>query len=59
MNDNNDELLGTYLNEYWEHVLQFNPTFATYIGDHRYNDKLEDFSEESIRTQQDYIKDLL
>jgi uncharacterized protein (DUF885 family) len=59
MNNNSDELLGTCLNEYWEHVLQFNPTFATYIGDHRYNDKLEDLSEESIRTQQDYIIDLL
>ncbi|HBH61510.1 MAG TPA: DUF885 domain-containing protein, partial [Nitrospiraceae bacterium] len=45
--------------EYWEYVLQHNPTFATYIGDHRYNDALEDLSEGALSAQNGYFKDLL
>ncbi len=58
MNDA-DNLLQNYLRDYWEFVLKHNPTFATYIGDHRYNDALEDLSEESLFAQSDYFKDLL
>lgn len=32
--------------DYWEFVLQASPTFATYLGDHRYDDRLEDLSQE-------------
>ncbi|MCK5511203.1 MAG: DUF885 domain-containing protein [Thermodesulfovibrionia bacterium] len=58
MKDKNVELQGLF-NEYWEHRLKHNPTFATYIGDHRYDDALENISEESIAAQIDYFKNLL
>ena len=58
MNDANIQL-EAYLKEYWEYVLQHNPTFATYIGDHRYNDALEDLSEGALSAQNGYFKDLL
>ena len=58
MNDA-DNLLQNYLRDYWEFVLKHNPTFATYIGDHRYNYALEDLSEVSLSAQSDYFKDLL
>ena len=53
-----NEALQNYLKDYWDHVLIHNPTFATYIGDHRYDDALEDLSEESITSQINYVKDL-
>jgi uncharacterized protein (DUF885 family) len=56
---NKNKELQDYLKEYWEFILKNNPTFATYIGDHRYNDRLEDLSEESIARQIDYFKLLL
>ncbi|TNF54282.1 DUF885 family protein, partial [bacterium] len=51
--------LQKYLKDYWEKILKDNPTFATYIGDHRYNDALEDLSEKSITAQTEYFKELL
>jgi len=57
-NDKNKELRN-YLRDYWEHRLRHNPTFATYIGDHRYDDALEDLSEESLASHVDYYKSLL
>ena len=30
--------------DYWEFILKENPTFATYLGDHRYDNWLEDVS---------------
>jgi hypothetical protein len=27
--------------DYWEFILKENPTFATYLGDHRYDNWLE------------------
>lgn len=47
------------LRDYWERMLKDNPTFATYIGDHRYDDALEDLSEESITAQAEYFQELL
>ena len=32
---------------YWEFILKENPTFATYLGDHRYDNWLEDVSAEA------------
>lgn len=57
MNYRNEEL-ESYLKDYWEYILKHHPTFATYIGDHRYDDMLEDLSETSITSQTDYFKDL-
>ena len=58
MNSKNDELQN-YLKDFWEHRLKHNPTFATYIGDHRYDNALEDLSEESITAEAGYYTDLL
>jgi uncharacterized protein (DUF885 family) len=57
--NNQNEELQNYLKDYWEHRLKHNPTFATYIGDHRYDDALDDLSEESITAQVGYYRNLL
>ncbi|MBI5665523.1 MAG: DUF885 domain-containing protein [Nitrospirae bacterium] len=57
--NNADDQLQDYLRDYWEFVLKHNPTFATYIGDHRYNYALEDLSEGALSAQNEYFKDLL
>ena len=56
--DKNEEIQN-YLKDYWEHRLKHNPTFATYIGDHRYDDALKDLSEESISAEIDFFRHLL
>lgn len=56
---NDNERLQEYLSEYWEFILKQSPTFATYIGDHRYDDTLEDLSETAIDAQMDYFKTML
>lgn len=56
---NENDVLENYLKDYWNHILKFNPRFATYIGDHRYDDVLEDLSEQAISAKIDYFKDLL
>ncbi len=53
------EELHELLKGYWEYVLEQNPTFATYIGDHRYNSRLEDLSETAINKQAEHVKRLL
>jgi uncharacterized protein (DUF885 family) len=56
--DGNTELQKC-IEEYWEFFLEQNPLFATYIGDHRYNDRLEDRSEESFTSQAAFYGKLL
>lgn len=31
--------------EFWERLLRASPTFATFVGDHRYDDRIEDLSQ--------------
>src|SRR5215831_16941629 len=40
-------LLDDLYAEYWEYYLKENPTTATYLGDHRYDNALEDISSEA------------
>src|SRR6267378_3223441 len=40
--------LNDLLAEQWEYRLRTNPLFASYLGDKRWNDKLDDFSQEAI-----------
>jgi len=47
------------IDEYWEFYLRHNPLFATYIGDHRYDDRIGDISDESLAAQAAYYGDLL
>ncbi|MFQ5412421.1 MAG: hypothetical protein ACE5EC_08975, partial [Phycisphaerae bacterium] len=35
--------------DYWEYTLRRHPERATYLGDHRYDDKLHDYSERARR----------
>lgn len=40
-----DARLARLFEDYWQTYLRENPTRATYLGDHRYDDRLEDLSE--------------
>src|SRR4051812_42754659 len=42
-----DESLRTLAEEFWETLLEASPSTATLLGDHRYDDRLEDLSAES------------
>jgi len=56
---NNQEKLQDCCRDYWEYFLKCNPVFATYIGDHRYDDAIEDLSEQSITAQKKFYQNLL
>jgi uncharacterized protein (DUF885 family) len=40
--------LASLLDEQWQYTLRTSPLFASYLGDKRWNDKLDDFSQEAI-----------
>src|SRR5580692_12795680 len=40
--------LNDLLAEQWEYKLRTSPIFASFLGDKRWNDKLDDFSQEAI-----------
>jgi len=40
--------LNDLLHEQWEHTLRFSPLYASFLGDKRYNDQVDDFSQEQI-----------
>jgi uncharacterized protein (DUF885 family) len=42
------QALNSLLSEQWEYTLRTNPVYASILGDKRWNDKIEDFSQESI-----------
>jgi len=44
--EDNVASLNRLYEDYWEFILKENPTFATYLGDHRYDNWLEDVSKE-------------
>jgi len=45
--DRNMDALSKLFGNYWEYTLERSPTFATYLGDHRFGDRLEDLSDEA------------
>jgi uncharacterized protein (DUF885 family) len=51
--------LNSLYEDYWELVLRENPTYATYLGDHRYDDKLEDFSAQAYHKRIDKLREYL
>lgn len=58
------ERLQALVEEYWERWLQLNPVAATASGDHRYNDRIENFSSEeyiqaSRALDQEYLDRIL
>ncbi len=42
-----NEALATLAEDYWEHVLRTRPTQALMLGDHRYDDRIEDLSRQA------------
>jgi uncharacterized protein (DUF885 family) len=51
--------LDSLYEDYWELVLRENPTYATYLGDHRYDDKLEDVSAQAFNKRIDKFREYL
>jgi len=47
------DTLRTICDDAWEATLRENPTYATYLGDFRYNDKLSDISEVGRKRRHD------
>ena len=47
------------LDDEWEWAMQEFPTQATFIGDRRFDDKMPDFSEESIERRRKHARDLV
>ena len=45
--------------DYWEFILKENPTLATYLGDHRYDNWLEDVSSEAYEKRIDRFRKFL
>ncbi len=46
-----DPQVSDLADRYWETLLELSPTFATFVGDHRYDDRLEDLSAEADAVQ--------
>src|SRR5580693_5789509 len=44
----NDSALNDLLHERWEYTLRTSPIYASILGDKRYNDQLDDFSQKAI-----------
>ena len=51
--------LHALFDEDWEWTLQEYPEFATYLGDDRYNDRLDDLSLAAVERQQHYAQETL
>jgi uncharacterized protein (DUF885 family) len=51
--------LNDLLAERWEYTLRTSPIFASYIGDKRWNDRLDDFSQKAIDDDLDQSKRFL
>jgi uncharacterized protein (DUF885 family) len=56
-----DAALASLVDEYFERVMALYPTFATYLGDERYNDQLEmsatsAFSDQVIANERQYLE---
>ncbi|MFH5208584.1 DUF885 domain-containing protein [Antrihabitans sp. NCIMB 15449] len=45
--------LRSLADEYWEELLKFRPLFATFVGDHRYDDQVDDLSVEGDAKQRE------
>jgi len=57
--DTRRQTLAKVIAEEWEFEMRESPTFATQIGDYRYNDKLDDASVAAISRREKQTKDFL
>ena len=55
---NSTENLQKIIDDEWEIRLKADPLLATYVGDHRYNDRLPDTSEDGIQDWLDTLKSI-
>ena len=46
--DERRKALASLLDEQWQYTLRTSPLFASYLGDKRWNDRLDDFSQEAV-----------
>jgi uncharacterized protein (DUF885 family) len=53
------ETLHTLFDADWEYTMQQNPTFASFLGDRRYNDKWEDASLANLQRQNQHTEENL
>lgn len=51
--------LNDLLNEQWEYTMLHNPIFASMLGDKRYNDQIDDFSQEAIDADLEHERQFL
>jgi uncharacterized protein (DUF885 family) len=49
------EALRDLADRYWEHRLEASPLFASFLGDHRYDDRADDLSEAGERAQREAL----
>ena len=54
--DVNAQALHAFLEAEWEYTLEQSPTFASTLGDRRWNDRWDDASLETIRKQEDHAR---
>ncbi|OLB69193.1 hypothetical protein AUI06_09440 [archaeon 13_2_20CM_2_52_21] len=57
--ENEAAQLNRLYEDYWEFVLRENPTLATYLGDHRHDNWIEDFSSEAYEQRIDRFRKYL
>ncbi|MEW5875508.1 MAG: DUF885 domain-containing protein [Candidatus Zixiibacteriota bacterium] len=48
--------LDQLFSEHWEYQMRESPTWATYLGDHRYDDRLPDLSSAAVARQADTLR---
>jgi uncharacterized protein (DUF885 family) len=51
--------LKALFDEDWEWLMRNNPEFATYYGDHRFDDKLNDASPEAVERGEAHVREML
>ncbi|MBC7474866.1 MAG: DUF885 domain-containing protein, partial [Candidatus Sericytochromatia bacterium] len=59
MQTTDDKRLDELFKREWNHDFEMSPEYATFMGEHKYNDRLSDISFESTKKYNDYEKDLL
>ncbi len=52
------DALGALADEFWEGFLEADPTFATVLGDRRFDDRLPDISPDGIAAQRRFLEDV-
>jgi len=51
--------LNDLLHEQWDYTMRTNPIYASFLGDKRFNDRLDDFSRQAIEEQQEQARRFL